>query len=249
MNCLNPFKRKYKDAITGEVKEVLCPCGHCINCLHAYQDMWAIRLTETAKYYGKMVYDTLTLNTDAVRCIVDFTLPTSDNTLYGTTERFAHWKIDAIRKHYKAFHRYYPRYSYETYKILRKNDFRVYDFDKSDVQKWLKRGRIAYFRDKGKNAEFSYFICKEYGPKTSRPHFHVLFFGLDYCDYMKYFGNPWREMFGFTRPVYKEYKADTLKDFSCMVRYVSKYCSKGSFCNPSTTRGLSNTPLLQYLET
>ena len=92
MNCLHPFKRRYKDPLTGEMKEVLCPCGKCINCLHSYQDMWSIRLSETAKYYKQMIYDTLTVRPDAMLVKIDFTKPTKDGFLYGTTEKFRHFK-------------------------------------------------------------------------------------------------------------------------------------------------------------
>lgn len=39
-----------------------------------------------------------------------------------------------MRKHYRSFKRYYPNYSYETYKLLRKNDFKVYDLPKEVAQ-------------------------------------------------------------------------------------------------------------------
>ena len=241
MNCLHPFERTYKDALTGELKKALCPCGKCINCLHAYQDMWAIRLCETAKYYGCMVYDTYTINPEHVVCKVDLTKPTPDGTLYGTTERFAHWKVNAFIKSFRAFHRYFPAWSIDTYRLLKKTQFKVYDFDKSQVQDFIKRGRERLFRDKGKRVEFSYFLVKEYGPATSRPHFHILLFGLSYADYMTYFGNPAKQ-FGFTRPIYKEFRPDQQKDFSCIVRYLSKYCSKGVFESPLVKDGLQPRP-------
>lgn len=237
MNCLNPFERAYKDALTGETKKVLCPCGHCINCLHAYQDMWAIRLSETAKYYGRMVYDTYTINPEHVVCIADLTKPTKDGYLYGTTERWRIWKVNAFISKWRSFHRYFPRYSLETYKLLKKTGFKVYDFPKDEIQKLIKRGRERLFRDKGHRFEFSYFLVKEFCPSTSRPHFHILMFGLTYADYMFYFGNLARKL-GFTRPVYKEFSADQQKDFSCITRYLAKYCSKGVFESPLVKDGL-----------
>lgn len=241
MDCLHPFERTYKDALTGEIKKALCPCGKCINCLHVYQDMWAIRLSETAKWYGNMVYDTYTINPDHMTCIIDLTKPTKEGNLYGTTVRFRLWKVEAFKKSYRAFHRYFPAWSYDTYKILRKTGFKVYDFPKIEVQNFIKRGREALFRDKGKRVEFSYFLVKEFGPSTSRPHFHILMFGLSFADYMTYFGNS-AKRFGFTRPVYKEFRADQQKDFSCIVRYLSKYCSKGVFESPLVKDRLQKRP-------
>lgn len=239
MNCLHPWTRKYQDAATGQWKEVVCPCGKCINCLHAYQDMWVIRLQEEAKSKKTMIYDTLTVRPTAMHTLVDYTKPDfrlkerfPDGTLYGTTERYALWKVNAIKKHYKAAKRYYPHMSKESYDLLRRNNFKLPCLPVDEVQRWVKRGRQFMFRDKGYRPDFSYFIVQEYGAQTSRPHFHVLFFGLNYSDYMHYFGNQWREEFGWTKPVYKEYNAVNQKDYSCIVRYVSKYVSKGVFESP-----------------
>lgn len=242
MNCLHPFKRKYKDPLTGEMKEVLVPCGHCLNCLHSYQDMWSIRLSETAKYYKQMIYDTLTVRPEAMLVKIDFTKPTKDGFLYGTTEKFRHWKVDVMTKKFKSFQRYYPHISKESYEILKKNHFKVFHLPKDVAQRWMKRGREYYTRDMGHRPNMSYFLVQEYGPQTSRPHFHILVFGLDYWEYMHYWGNPWREEFGWTKPVYKQYTAQTKKDYNCIVRYVSKYVSKGVFESPLVQDNLQLKP-------
>lgn len=39
---------------------------------------------------------------------------------------------------------------------------------------------------------FEYFGCGEYGDRFGRPHYHVLFFGLDYKFYEKFFANSWK---------------------------------------------------------
>lgn len=239
MNCLHPFTRKYKDAVTGQWKEVLCPCGKCINCLHDYQEMWTIRLTETAKSYKQMIFDTLTVRPEAMHTLVDYTKPdwrcsdiNSKGTLQGSTERFAQWKVNAMLKHYKAFKRYYPNVSYDSYKILRKNGLRTFNLPKEEIQKWIKRGAQFYTRDRGHRPNMSYFLVQEYGSKTSRCHFHILVFGLDYWEWQHYWGNPWREQFGWTKPVYKQFTPQNQKEYNCMIRYVSKYCSKGTFESP-----------------
>lgn len=242
MHCLHPKKKVIVDALTGERKEILIPCHKCINCLHDEQDMWAIRLMESAKSSKSIIYDTLTLSSYKVRILVDFTKPTKDNKLYGTTERFALWKVNAIKKKFSSFHRYYPRYSRETYEYLKKNSFKVYGFPKKEVQDWLKRGREMYARDKGHRCDVSYFIVLEYGPKTSRPHFHLLMFGINYSDYCHYFGNCWREEFGWTCPTYKQFTATSKADFQRMTRYVSKYVNKGDFESPLVKDGLQPKP-------
>lgn len=48
--------------------------------------------------------------------------------------------------------------------------------DKDIIKNWLKRGREAYTRaHDGRRPSWKYLIYLEYGPKYSRPHFHVLF--------------------------------------------------------------------------
>lgn len=70
------------------------------------------------------------------------------------------------------------------------------------------------------------FFAEEYGPQTSRPHFHIMVFGIDFNDYMKYFGNRWRSDFGWTKPSYIPYAPGKDKDFNCVCKYVSKYVVK-----------------------
>ena len=229
MNCLHPRKKKIVDAMTGEVREIIYPCGHCINCLHAEQDMWSIRLNETAKEYKQMIYDTLTLRPSAVKVKIDFTKPTKNNTLYGSTLKYSSSKVRMIFSSWKNFHRYYPNYSFDTYSMLKKTRGVVYEFPVDEVQKWIKRGREQYKRDTGVRKDIAYFLVQEYGPTTSRPHFHIVMFGINYLDYEKYFGHPWNKDFGFTKPVWKRYTPWEQKDYNNIVRYVAKYITKGDF--------------------
>ena len=117
-----------------------------------------------------------------------------------------------------------------------------YDFPKEEVQNWLKRGRIRYYRAKGKNADIAYFLVKEFGPVTSRPHFHLLMFGLSFADYQTFFGRPWADSFGFNKPVHKYYSVHNQDEYLSIVRYVSKYCSKGCFESPFVLAGLQPRP-------
>lgn len=53
---------------------------------------------------------------------------------------------------------------------------------RKDVQDFIKRLRIALYRDSslvGRDISFTYFICSEYGPDTFRPHYHGLLFFND----------------------------------------------------------------------
>lgn len=51
---------------------------------------------------------------------------------------------------------------------------------KSELQLLLKRIRKQY-------GQFRYYACGEYGDTTSRPHFHVIFFGIDFSEDRKYY--------------------------------------------------------------
>lgn len=243
MNCLHPRRKTIIDAITGEKRVITFPCGHCINCLHDFQESWSIRLGETAKYYKQYIYDTLTARPSAVRVKADFTRPTKDGCFYGTTTKFDRVRLKSMMKGFATFNKLYPRYSKEVWEMLKKTNFKVYEFDKAEIQDWLKRGRENYRRDHSDTRiDITYFIVEEYGPHTSRPHMHLLMFGINYLDYQKYFGHPWNYDYGFTRPVYHRYTPWEKKDLSCISKYIAKYITKGDFENVFVKEGLQSKP-------
>lgn len=125
--------------------------------------------------------------------------------------------------------------------MLKKNGFRVPYIPKDVIQNWVKRGRERMRRE-GLSTDFKYFVVQEYGPKTNRTHFHVLFFGIPYEHYMLYFGTPWRIEMGWTKPVYNVYGEYCRKDFKCMTLYVSKYVMKGDFANSWEKEGILPRP-------
>lgn len=53
----------------------------------------------------------------------------------------------------------------------------------SDFQNFMKRLRYYLGAE-----SVRYFACGEYGPKTFRPHYHAILFGVDWCDFA-----PWRQ--------------------------------------------------------
>lgn len=224
MNCLHPRSKTIVDSLTGERKTIVFPCGHCVNCQATFQDGWVIRLLETAKKYKAFVYDTLTIRPDAMSYDL---LPTSPHS----------WSD------FNAFRKIYPRCSKESYRLLQKNQFNVPIFPKKELQNWFKRGRERYKRFYGKRCDCCYFMVQEHGPRTSRPHFHILVFGLPFADYMKFFGQPWRVDFGWTKPSYILYSPESLKDNNCVVRYVAKYIVKDShYFSPLVRDGFQEPP-------
>lgn len=112
-----------------------------------------------------------------------------------------------------------------------------YSVSKVHLQKWLKRFRVNYERTYGYRPDFKYFATSEYGPRTCRPHYHLLVFGLCRCDLLAALSD-WSRHYGFTkcRNVIPSARYRG-KDFLHTAAYVAKYCSKGVFECPKVTAG------------
>lgn len=95
---------------------------------------------------------------------------------------------------------------------------------KEDVQLWIRRNRTRSKR-KDSSFDFSYFITSEYGPRTLRPHYHGVFFGVTKDDVKDWFKD-WQEHYGDI------VRYDDLDPTKGGLSYVSKYCSKGSYEHP-----------------
>lgn len=105
---------------------------------------------------------------------------------------------------------------------------------KEHVQKWLKKFRISHLREFGEIVHLKYFLTSEYGPRTLRPHYHMLLFGLDYYE-AKRMCDIWLQDYGY----YQLKKIDKSRGSSFAVsKYVAKYCSKGTFENPYVAKKL-----------
>lgn len=215
MKCIHPQNAYYRDLL-GVRRFYERPCGHCIACLHNQQDAWQIRAYETTREFPMFVYDTLTFRPKDLPVV-----ELSDIT-------------DALP----------VAVSGASYNMLRfySKDCSVIPYVTRDIiRDWIKRGRELYVYDKGKRPNWRYMIFMEYGPKTSRPHFHLLFWNISKVDYKRYFGIPWFKRYGTTKPTYFNSNS-SLKDRSCISRYISKYCSKGVFESPWVTDKLVPKP-------
>lgn len=106
---------------------------------------------------------------------------------------------------------------------------------KSHVQSWFKRFRTNYMRSTGETG-LKYYITSEYGPRTLRPHYHCLIFGVSKKDFISA-SQDWFDKYGFTqvKQVQASPEAGVL-----VARYVAKYCAKGSFENPLVREGMVN---------
>lgn len=105
--------------------------------------------------------------------------------------------------------------------------------NREDVRLYIKRKRVEFKRN-GNELKFKYICVGEYGPRTSRPHYHLLVTGMDYSTAQSFFKD-WSLEYGFVcvQPVEREFKLKNgtkVKDgYMAVARYVSKYMSKGSF--------------------
>lgn len=98
-----------------------------------------------------------------------------------------------------------------------------YSLNKVDVRKWIKRLRHTVTKP------FKYFCCGEYGPGTKRPHYHIIFFGLNKTDLIPSLED-WKLKFGHV--LADNVNLSTTKSLTNSALYVSKYTNKGSFENP-----------------
>lgn len=202
-----------------------CRCGKCIACLHNEQDSWCIRALETTKAKPIFVYDTLTFRSSGLP-MVELCDILDANPDITVSEQSAYML---------QFYNNFCPYSFG-------QSARIPYVDRSIVRDWIRRGRENYVNDHGgKRPDWKYMVVMEYGPKTSRPHFHLLFWNISRPDYRKYFGFPWYERYGRTKPSYFNCSS-TSKDRECITRYISKYCSKGVFESPWVKDGILPKP-------
>ncbi len=101
---------------------------------------------------------------------------------------------------------------------------------REDIQKFMKRLRKSLCARYGKEFRVKYFICSEYGPKTLRPHYHGVIFGLSDSD-IPLVNSSWS--LGFT-------KIEVIRGAGSF-RYVSKYCSKPSVLRYELTAPVEKT--------
>lgn len=98
-----------------------------------------------------------------------------------------------------------------------------YSLNKVDIRKWMKRLRHTV------NKPFKYYCCGEYGPSSKRPHYHLIFFGLNKLDLLPALED-WKLKFGHV--LAENVNLSTEKSLTNSSMYVAKYTNKGSFENP-----------------
>lgn len=125
------------------------------------------------------------------------------------------------RCNYELFkgHSAFVTFTYDDYH-LPYNDGSLYPtLVKNDLQKYIDNLRHKVkelsILPQGNRKDFAYFCCGEYGDKFKRPHYHCLFFGLDFKDFEKLFRKTWHNGMIKSLPV-----------LSGGVRYVVDYMTK-----------------------
>lgn len=115
---------------------------------------------------------------------------------------------------------------------LRREDFRLF----------VKRARVAYYREFGEKLQLRYACFGEYGSVTKRPHYHALFYDLTPSQ-VAFLESRWNEEFGFCR-------FDNIPMFNLdgsparvkCAKYVSKYIAKGADDYPAVALNLVERP-------
>lgn len=106
---------------------------------------------------------------------------------------------------------------------------------REDVKNWLKSSRMAYKRQFGYFPEFKYFEVGEYGPNTSRPHYHMMFYGIQ-DEVIRFFAARWYERYGtYDLERVEPRNGDDLKTaYEKVSKYLAKYLCKGEFDSPNS---------------
>lgn len=136
----------------------LVPCGHCMGCRLDRSRVWADRmLLELQDNDYKAIFVTLTYNNDFLprvdRHAGYYRLPNEFE--YTGFDEDELWCLDAAG---------YPA-APATLNVR-------------DTQLFFKRLRKAF-----PDRKLRYFLAGEYGPKTQRPHYHAIIYGLEISDF------------------------------------------------------------------
>lgn len=244
--CVNPITIKNP---SNPRRGMTVPCGVCLECKKKYQASWMVRIEQEYKRYNKGVFFTLTYENSAIprnlfwRDTIYKTLPDYryDGNFYFVNED--HTECIYMEDIYDEsngfeivdFNSLKGTKIPEFYKDIKENGIgdRIIVFNsirKKDVQEWNNRCRKAYRKATGNITK--YFITSEYGPRTLRPHYHGVMFGIDAVDFKRYFKKDWVKHFGKEEYADVCVEVEDIKPDEGGIQYVTKYCSKGVFEHP-----------------
>lgn len=223
------YRRKYPLVLT-------VPCGKCVECIKKRQSDYLQVYYLLAQRYGSMHFVTLTYDNEHIPVAVREELPYVDQdgfVIYGPPV-LDHPLCDQLRSLY--FTRYIKGLYTPQVLFLDGQSYTVTpSVSRREARLWLKAARVKYKFDYGENLpKFSYSLVPEYGLKTSRPHYHILFFGLD-DKLVNYLVNRWQNGFTFVENIPVN-SGDQSR--AAVSNYVSKYITKGIFEQPYLRKGL-----------
>lgn len=117
----------------------------------------------------------------------------------------------AIDRMFVAWHSHecaaFVTFTYDDDHLVIKDGFRQATLSKEHAHKYLDKVRHQL-----KHVDFEYYFCGEYGDSFNRPHYHCIFFGLDYQLHYRFFRSSW-----------KMGSVKVLPVDSSAFRYVAKY--------------------------
>lgn len=165
VSCLYP--KVIKNPYTGQ--KTVCSCGKCDACRNTRAYHWVTRLDMETQCHRYALFCTLTYDDLHVPQIVrlekeDYNFYEKNNYAYIDSETGQLYDIHDIKELFEKKDFDYVRET-KVLDVLQKKDF----------QDFIKRLRY-YFDQTEKGARLRYYLCGEYGPRTFRPHGHMLLF-------------------------------------------------------------------------
>lgn len=172
-------------------QSVLVSCGKCPECLmrkSGRNTLLALQESSENKYcfFITLTYDDINIpvamlkDKNESRYFIDMTRrklhPKIENSPYRTSSTYKQVLFTLNKKNIdeKLFKRFYKKSRSKSRYFKRKPFPYISILSKEDLQKFIKRLRFQI--SKVFDEDIRYFACGEYGPKTFRPHYHVLLY-------------------------------------------------------------------------
>lgn len=249
MSCIRPrfitVRNDWKGRLLGRYAfdRLPVPCGKCIECVKRKQNVAVVHNYMQAKVSSSCHFFTLTYSDDTIPVMRSTHIydPDTGECLFRNCENeymspkgYAHLWQDAKHKQTTV-----GSHSY----IDADGKLRVVDISLSlrrkDVSKWIHSFRERYRRRTGEKHPLKYYAIGEYGPRTGRPHYHVLCYNLtdEEAHTLK---QMWSAKYGFVDC--KTCDISIPEKALGVGKYVGKYMSKGVFENECVKAGTVQKP-------